>query len=176
MNIILKDAQCDPEIIRLYRQSFPLLELMPVSLLKRRVRQGRYHICGAYEGDIPVGLAFYVVTDAGVYLDFLAVFPDKRGNGYGGEILRLLKAQHPEKPLFLIIERPTDENTRRRLHFYQRNGFERSGTELTLFFVDFELLCLGGKVPFEAFSDAMQCITSPFFIKLFLHRRAHKHA
>ena len=176
MNIVLKNAGRDPAILRLYRQSFPLLELMPVSLLKRRARQGVYHICGAYEGETPVGLAFYVVLDTGVYLDFLAVFPEKRGCGYGGEILRLLKAQYPDRPLFLIIEKPTDAATRRRLGFYQNNGFERSGTELRLFFVDFELLCLGGNVAFQAFAEAMKRITSPLFIKFFLRRKEPEHA
>ncbi|MDE5544014.1 MAG: GNAT family N-acetyltransferase, partial [Bacteroidales bacterium] len=58
-----------------------------------------------------------------VYVEHLAVAPSKRNGGYGAEILRSLKERHKEI-IVLEVELPQDEMSRRRIAFYERNGFE----------------------------------------------------
>ena len=63
------------------------------------------------------------------FLWFLAVDSERRGGGYGSKILDLLKAKFPDCQLVLDMEQVADtsagnpEQRRRRLKFYERNGF-----------------------------------------------------
>lgn len=72
----------------------------------------RWHFCG---GGNPESPDF-------VYVEHLAVSPNQRNGGYGAEILRSLKAQH-QGIIVLEVELPQDETSRRRIAFYERNGF-----------------------------------------------------
>ena len=73
-----------------------------------------------------------VVTDDLVYIYYLAVDPELRGRGYGGQILELLKRSHPGMPVALDIEsrkRNADNAKQReaRRKFYLDNGFKPTG-------------------------------------------------
>ena len=73
-----------------------------------------------------------VVTDDLVYIYYLAVDPELRGRGYGGQILELLKQSHPGGPIALDIEsrkRNADNAKQReaRRKFYLDNGFKPTG-------------------------------------------------
>lgn len=57
-----------------------------------------------------------------VYVEHLAVAPSKRNGGYGTAILRSLKEKH-QGIIVLEVELPQDETSRRRIAFYERNGF-----------------------------------------------------
>lgn len=74
------------------------------------------------ENDVPVGLMFYWESDDFIFLEHLAVFPDKRKNGFGGRAVELLKACG--KPIILEIEPPENGVTETlRLRFYEKHGF-----------------------------------------------------
>ena len=88
-----------------------------------------------YDEDKFCGIAYYVISDSTVYLTYLAVNKDLRGQGYGTKILSLLEKQYPDQAIVIDIEPvvPTAKNYQQRvsrLKFYERNGFHRTDQKL----------------------------------------------
>ncbi len=67
------------------------------------------------------GIAFFWKTPQFVYLEHLAICPQRRGQGLGHFILKLL--HRLELPLILEIEPVVDAATERRWNFYRTAGF-----------------------------------------------------
>jgi GNAT superfamily N-acetyltransferase len=69
-------------------------------------------------------LGFITLWDVGDYafVEHFAVAPEYRNRGLGAQILRLTVEQ-TAKPLCLEVEPPLTEIARRRIAFYERNGF-----------------------------------------------------
>lgn len=81
-------------------------------------------------------MSFYAITDEGEfcgmavvfelgicrYLLYLATLDSQRKKGLGAQTLTLLK-EETSLPIIGEVERPTDDITRRRIAFYERNGF-----------------------------------------------------
>lgn len=57
-----------------------------------------------------------------IYIEHFAVDPALRNSGTGSAMLKELVKQY-QKPICLEVELPEDELTRRRIGFYERNGF-----------------------------------------------------
>ena len=118
---------------RLYpamRRDFPPAELKPLRRLEKQMRQGDCRGWLIKEGDIPRGYAL-VQSAPGtpfVLLDYLAVFPQRRGGGYGSGGLALLQEKYPGGILAEVEDEvPGQEGEnrvrRRRMDFYRRMGF-----------------------------------------------------
>lgn len=59
-----------------------------------------------------------------LYVEHLAIFPDKRSGGIGSAVLAEIAALAGDRPVVLEVELPeTSDEARRRISFYQRNGF-----------------------------------------------------
>lgn len=71
----------------------------------------------------PVGLLTYWKFDRFLYIEHLAISPTFRGQGFGQQALSALSKKHPTLPIVLEVELPTDEQSQRRIKFYQRHGF-----------------------------------------------------
>jgi ribosomal protein S18 acetylase RimI-like enzyme len=72
--------------------------------------------------EIPVGLLTYWDFDNFIFIEHFAVDPKKRSRGIGKTVLTLLK-EMLQRPILLEVEIPKDENSLRRIVFYQRLGF-----------------------------------------------------
>jgi Acetyltransferase (GNAT) family. len=70
-----------------------------------------------------VGLINYWCLDKVYYIEHFAVSPLLRNRGYGEKILSLVKTMLSDKPIILEVEMPVGEMERRRVAFYERNGF-----------------------------------------------------
>ena len=80
-----------------------------------------------YDGEVFCGMVCYYISDNTVYLAYLAVESELRGNGYGSKILHMLEEKYPDQQIVLDIEPldPDAENYHQRvsrLRFYQKNG------------------------------------------------------
>ena len=121
------------ELTALYREEmeydFPQSELKPLGAMLRLLELGQYDPLVATENGETVGYAMVWLSKdrKGVLLDYLGVLRGKRNGGTGGKILALLLERYGQ--LFGEAEAPTSDSEeenqlrRRRLGFYQRNGF-----------------------------------------------------
>ncbi len=110
----------------LYEAAFPVEERR--SLACQRVAmaeqgEGAFHCLRLEQGGTLAGMAFYWQTADFLYVEHLAICPERRGQGLGHRALELLCGQG--LPLILEIEPVVDAATERRWRFYRSAGFHR---------------------------------------------------
>lgn len=72
---------------------------------------------------------------AGVrYIEHLAIMPSQRAHGIASDVLTILKGQGD--PIILEVEPPETDEARRRVAFYERNGFRMLRVEYELPYED----------------------------------------
>lgn len=72
----------------------------------------------------PVGFVTTWRLPDALYVEHLAVYPDKRSGGIGSAVLAEIADIAAGKPVVLEVELPeTSDEARRRIEFYTRNGF-----------------------------------------------------
>ena len=130
---LMNASERDHWYAHLLPEGFGPNEIKPREDVERLLAEDRYEIWGLIPGDpesLPVGFAC-LWKRAGiplVLLDYLGVTAALRNGGWGARMLELLKAQG--RPLVMESELPVEgapeeENAirRRRIAFYERNGF-----------------------------------------------------
>lgn len=131
--------------IGLYNKSFPRNERKPIALLKAKQKEGVSDIwCISQNGEF-VALVSTVNNDEYILLDYLAVSVNKRCNGIGSEVLKLIRNHYVNKGVFVEIELVLDgvdnyNEKYRRKQFYLRSGMHELNVKAKLFGVDMELL------------------------------------
>lgn len=107
----------------LFQSSFPVNERRPLESLKKIISDESDIYCDAVlRNNVFVGLLVYWDFTDFVYIEYLAVNPDIRGGGIGARVLSQLK-DVVRKPVVLEVEPPLNELAKRRIGFYERNGF-----------------------------------------------------
>ena len=71
---------------------------------------------------MPVGFITYWDFDSFYYVEHFATNPALRNGGYGKRTLEYL-CNYLKHPIVLEVERPVEEMAKRRISFYQRQGF-----------------------------------------------------
>ncbi len=143
-------------------EGFAPNEIKPWADVERLLAEDRYEIWGLFpdgksdpaDSGLPAGFAC-LWKRAGiplVLLDYLGVTASRRNGGLGARMLTLLKEQG--RPLVMESELPVDgspeeENTirRRRIAFYERNGF-RPAYEMATCGMRWQALLIGDE-PFD---------------------------
>ena len=130
-------------------EAFPAEELKPFPAMEQLFRRGAYRPVGAWEGETLVGYALLWTSPAAGYvlIDYLGVTAARRNGGLGGEILRLLQEKFRAWEGILVESEapeggPEDALRRRRLGFYQRNGFRPLSYDCLLFGVHYRTFLL----------------------------------
>lgn len=142
------------ELTRLYEteivEDFPHSELKPLKAMLRLMDLGWYEPLLITEEGQPVGYALLWLTKdrSGALLEYFGVLRGKRNGGLGAKILELLAGRYGQ--LFGEAEAPggdasPEENAlrRRRIAFYERNGFRVLDYQCALFGVRFHCLYRG---------------------------------
>ena len=80
-----------------------------------------------------------VNCDDSFYLMYFAIDKKLRNNNYGSKVLQDFNEKY--STIFLSIEKPKDELSKRRKGFYLRNGFYETKNYCTEAGVDYEILC-----------------------------------
>ena len=149
---VTKESEKFPEIVRLYRAAFPREERVALELLLET--DGPYDFIACYDGEMLCG--FYSTLTMGdiTHVLFLAVEETLRGNGYGSQILDVVRRAYPDKRLILDVEMPdpeaeNQEQRTKRIAFYERNGYRKSGISYGWRGVMYEILILNGKITEE---------------------------
>lgn len=143
------------EVGRLYRRelkkTFPPSERKPLHTIQRHMREGNYRALGLFQGPELVGYALLWQRrgePAGL-LDYLGVPEERRGQGYGSELLARLLRSRGGDTLLAEVEAPEaaerEERSRRerRLSFYRRAGFQEAGFDCLVFGVHYRMLAAG---------------------------------
>lgn len=170
-------------IVHLYcqriRRDFPLAERRPLLSILRLHRKGFYSVFSALDGaGKAVGYAAVAVGKNGaLLLDYLAVNADCRGKGVGSKLLSQLAKHLPYAPLFVEAEDPDEAPTaalrevcRRRIRFYQKNGFEQTPLRCRLFGVGYRILLLH---PVEDSRQALEEIYHTLFSDAVYRQNVH---
>ncbi len=110
----------------LYEAAFPAEERRTLAC-QREAMEARgsadYHCLRLEQGGAFAGIAFYWQTPGFIYVEHLAVAPERRGQGLGHLALAHLCGQGV--PVILEIEPVVDAATQRRWRFYHSAGFHR---------------------------------------------------
>ena len=129
---------------------FPKAELKPLRAMLRLMDLGQYDPLLITDGEgQPLGyaMAWLPRTRNGALLEYLGVLRGKRNGGLGTHILPLLAQRYGQ--LFGEAEAPDSDDAaendlrRRRIAFYERNGFRVLDYDTALFGVHFKSLYRG---------------------------------
>ena len=146
------------QLAQLYRQeltsAFPPEELKPLRSMLSLMEQGRYQALGLYDGEDLVAYALIWLEPGCPFalLDYLGTMAGLRDRGLGGRMLDLLAEHYAHfRGIFGEAEAPENGDPageplrRRRLAFYQRNGFRYGGYDCALFGVHYRALIRGAE-------------------------------
>ncbi len=161
------------ELSALYREEmvydFPKSELKPLGAMLRLLEMGQYDPLVVTENGERVGYAMMWLPKSrqGALLEYLGVLRGKRSAGLGAQILPLLTQRYGQ--LFGEAEAPTSEDEaenhlrRRRIGFYERNGFRVLDYECALFGVHFKCLYRGPQTDDRAVEQLHRSVYADYF-------------
>lgn len=130
---------------------FPANELKPLSMILGLMDTGEYDSLAVTEGEDTVGYVLLMFPGRGQVglIDYLAIYPDSRNRGFGGQVLKSLKDHYKEKYLYLECEHPADAPDRglaeRRIGFYVRNGAAQIPLESRVFGAHYCHMVISGR-------------------------------
>ena len=161
------------ELSALYREEmifdFPKSELKSLGAMHRMMDRGLYEPLAAVEDGEILGYAMMWLSAEpdSALLDYLGVLRGKRDRGLGGQLLGLLQGRY--RQLFGEAETPDSENQkendlrRRRLGFYERNGFRITDYQCALFGVKFNNIYFGPETDDRKVEAAHRTIYARWF-------------
>lgn len=164
MTITAKPIQAAPnkaQIKALYLTAFPKEERLPWWLLRAWHGLGRSELTAYYDGDTFCGFTVIASRADVLYVMFLAVSSQRRGQGCGSGILTHLKQINPGKTILLAVElleegAPNLDQRIRRMAFYKKNGFKDTGFNIREVGGVFRVLSSTGEMDDDAFLRVFQ--------------------
>lgn len=81
-----------------------------------------FHYCIIMDNAIPLGLLTYWDFQTFIYIEHFAIDNKLRNLGYGKQALKAFTEQI-KLPIVLEVEEPTNETSKRRISFYEHQGF-----------------------------------------------------
>lgn len=121
IRVDIEDTERWNKVWELYESSFPIAERRKKKDHLRACQDPNFFPLSAWEGNQLIGFLFYWEWDAYRYLEYLAVSPELRNSGYGSRMLRHLR--DTEHTVILEIDPLSNEQSVRRLQFYERAGY-----------------------------------------------------
>lgn len=142
-----------PELEQLYhtemKRAFPPTELKPLSAMEALRDKGCYQPLGLFDGEelLGYGLMWLAPGIPFVLMDYLGTLEGKRNRGLGSVMLdKLAEFYRDYRGVFGEAEGAFSQDPeqaalqRRRLGFYERNGFRYGGYDCALFSVHYRTL------------------------------------
>ena len=121
---MLKQLECEQfnRIYEIMENSFPKDERRPYEEQKALLERPEYKIYIMDKSGVVCGFLAVWEFNSIAFIEHFAVAPEYRNAGIGASMLRELK-KLVGKQLCLEVEPPENDLTRRRIGFYERNGF-----------------------------------------------------
>ncbi len=109
-------------VYKIMENSFPQNEIRSYARQRELLFNSDYALFVHEENEKIVGfISVWKLTDF-IFIEHFAISNEHRGKGLGSSILTELKERY-FLPLILEVEPPTDKKTRKRISFYECNGF-----------------------------------------------------
>lgn len=124
----IHNKQHNKNIKKLYNEAFPKEERVPLWLLKILAKKENVKFYGIYDNEKFIGLSYNIYHKDIVFIFYLAIDSNLRGQGYGSKVLELIKQKYNNHRIILNIEE-MDKNSKnyeqriKRKEFYKRSGF-----------------------------------------------------
>lgn len=152
-----KDTNRYNNFKNLYFKAFPKEERRPLYKLWLSSKLGKIDVFALEEDSSFIGLLVTAKDKDIVWVDYLAINPEYRGQGYGSKALDKLKDYYENSRIFLEVETPLDEvdnyhQRLKRIEFYKQNDFYHSGLRVSCFDCDFTILSYNGKIDYEEYT------------------------
>ncbi|MCM1506929.1 MAG: GNAT family N-acetyltransferase [Ruminococcus flavefaciens] len=164
-----------PLLEKLNSQAFPKNERIDIDDMFCFPEESGREVIGIYTEDEFSGFIITIKLIKCVYICYLAVCPEKRSQGIGGQALKMLKEYYPDCQIVVDFEAP-DENSEnnqqriRRRNFYYRNGFFATGYYQFYMETEFEIACSEtdfDKAGFEILISEIHKVAPDFNPKLY---------
>lgn len=101
--------------------NFPTKEIKEYNYMKDTFYAGFYQVLTLKDNDQIVGIMSFYQHDDFRFIDYFAIDGSLKGKGMGSEMLQYF-INLDDKMVILEVEHPEDEQSKRRIAFYQRNG------------------------------------------------------
>lgn len=101
---------------------FPSKEIKEYDYLKGLFEKGTAQAIIQKDRNTIIGALCYMDIGTYAFVDYLVIVDGYQGQRLGEKLLRYFK-EYINKPIILEVEFPQDEISRRRIKFYQRQGF-----------------------------------------------------
>ena len=129
------------------QRQFPEDEVRPWESIEPLLQRGCYRACALERDGVIVSYAFFAKAGRSVLVDYLATPDPWKNRGYGSLLLKRLRSLLTEADRFFIESEDPDVLSgdaavmaRRRLAFYERNGFAQTSVRVLLFHVEYRIL------------------------------------
>jgi ribosomal protein S18 acetylase RimI-like enzyme len=168
------ESEAGFEVIKnLYLTAFPVNERREFDALKKQIYNEDCHSNLILIGEKVAGFVILWNFADFVFLEHFAIESGLRGQGTGEKTLAEISSMY-QKTVMLESELPVDEISRRRIGFYERNGFhllERhyfqpsyDGIKPE---VEMKLMCTSAKISSEKLDKYIQQIREKVYHKIF---------
>ena len=162
---ISEDRNYKNAVKKLYKQAFPMNERAPFFLINRLAKTNRAKCFAINEQKPFVGMAYCVLYEDIVYVFYLAIEKDLRGQGYGSRILAAIRQMYADKRIILMAEESTDaykdvEARLKRKQFYYANGLVELNYKVEEFGVVYDML---------GFADNSSMVSGQEYMALMQH-------
>ncbi|MBQ2095405.1 MAG: GNAT family N-acetyltransferase [Firmicutes bacterium] len=119
----------------LYEEAFPEIERFPFESLLDCCGRGKADFFVYRDAGENVGFCVVLLPGRYAYGLFAAIDSDKWNRGYGSQLVREVLRAYPDRVVVLDIEPVNEtadnyEERRRRLRFFEKNGFHDTGYEM----------------------------------------------
>ena len=101
--------------------NFPTKEIKEYNYMKDTFHAGLYQVLTLKDNDQIVGIMPFYQHDDFRFIDYFAIDGSLKGKGMGSKMLQYF-INLDDKMVILEVEHPEDEQSKRRIAFYQRNG------------------------------------------------------
>jgi GNAT superfamily N-acetyltransferase len=143
INLIEVNASNQAQTIALYEESFPDNERKRWETMEACVSKGTMKMYVIEKQNEVIALAFVILDDAYLLLDYLAVAKAYQNQGIGSQILYSLAQSYPHLALLVEIEDYDvyqEPIMKKREAFYLRNGFQVMDYRIILFGIAMQIL------------------------------------
>ena len=143
-----QQARLKADISSLYLEAFPENERPPLDYFFKSLERKENRLFAYYEKDVFIGFSFLTIYQDVCYIFFLAVNKMYRHQGYGGQILELIKKEYQDYILLLCYEEvdhhyPNYLERLARERFYQSHGFQNNQLKTDEYGVIFQTAFIG---------------------------------